>query len=74
MTIITPRDAPSAVVYLDRKDVSTICIAADPDAGWVDLLPDGKFKADKFGNVFTERLFGQVEVLPVYKPLVFRGL
>lgn len=61
MTVITARDVPDAKAYLDGVEVSSLCTAADPDEGWVDLISDG-WKADENGQIITERKYGDVRV------------
>ena len=65
MTVITARDVPDAKAYLDGVEVSSLCTAADPDEGWVDLISDG-WKADENGQIITERKYGDVRIeMPV---------
>ena len=54
-----------AHAFLDGVDVSNLCVEADDDEGWVDLLVksmDGRYKIDGWGEPIIKRHTGKVVI------------
>lgn len=63
------KDAMFYRCFLDGKEISNQCYAADEEKGWADTFvrfPDGRFheefRADGTKGFVTARLFGRVEL------------